>query len=355
MSTSPDWGLDFDLTGTNTLSSVPIEITRTNYSTDYPAAISNAAGNNTFGGPIYLVGGITAPFAINAGTSLDLTGPISESGGSGSIDTTTSYANSGTGELLLAGVNTYTGSTTVNDGTVAIGSSTASPIGLDPVLTVNSGAFFSLNGYNFSTPTIGGLGTVEDGASGNSVLTFNGSVSGLISNSFINGSSGALSIVGAGTGTLALTNASSYTGGTTFNSGVLNASTNTSFGSGVITLNGGTMGSYQVPGLVTGVFDNSNGSDDADWTDPNPGNLGISLTPTAGEENNYGGSIWDTYGEDGNGDNTTFDYTGQFYTADGTAAFGKSVDDNTLIVINGKVVLNDSQWNVPLSTGQITD
>ena len=182
--------LDFDLTGTNTLSSVPIEITRTNYSTDYPAAISNAAGNNTFGGPIYLVGGITAPFAINAGTSLDLTGPISESGGSGSIDTTTSYANSGTGELLLAGVNTYTGSTTVNDGTVAIGSSTASPIGLDPVLTVNSGAFFSLNGYNFSTPTIGGLGTVEDGASGNSVLTFNGSVSGLISNSFINGSWG---------------------------------------------------------------------------------------------------------------------------------------------------------------------
>ena len=78
------------------------------------------------------------------------------------------------------------------------------------------------------------------------------------------------------------------------------------------------------------------------------------MTPTAGEENNYGGSIWDTYGEDGNGDNTTFDYTGQFYTADGTAAFGKSVDDNTLIVINGKVVLNDSQWNVPLSTGQIT-
>ena len=94
----------------------------------------------------------------------------------------------------------------------------------------------------------------------------------------------------------------------------------------------------------------NNGSD---WTDLNPGNLGSSLNFLAGEESNYGGSIWDTYGSDSNGDNTTFVYTGWFYSQDGTIAFGKSLDDSTFVEIDGTTVLNDTNWNQPLSTGML--
>ena len=74
----------------------------------------------------------------------------------------------------------------------------------------------------------------------------------------------------------------------------------------------------------------------------------------AGESGNgYWGQYSSQYGGDYNGDNTTYFYSGQFYTADGTVAFGKSVDDATEVVVNGTVYLQDTNYNQPLSTGQL--
>ena len=79
-------------------------------------AISNLSGITTFGGPITL----TANSSINtASGSLTLTNVIGESAGPWNL------TKSGTGTLVLGAMNTYTGTTTVSAGTLAVASNSA--------------------------------------------------------------------------------------------------------------------------------------------------------------------------------------------------------------------------------------
>jgi autotransporter-associated beta strand protein len=112
---------------------------------------------------------------------------------SGIISGTGALTKSNTSTLTLSGNNTYTGTTTINVGTLIIGNGlTAGSLNAASAITVNSTLAFNRSdditqGTHFSTAAIGGTG----------------------------------SIVQNGAGTLTLNTANNYSGGTTLNTGTL--------------------------------------------------------------------------------------------------------------------------------------
>jgi outer membrane autotransporter protein len=145
--------------------------------------------------------------------------------------------------LQLAGVNTYTGATTVlaNGVLAVVGSgSIASSSG---VTLAGVGALFDISGSDISQ-TIKDLSgvagtTVALGGNALTVGTANStSFAGTIVDGGLYGGTGA-SLVKTGSGTLTLTGANTYTGGTTVNGGLINFSALGNFGTGMVTLNGG--------------------------------------------------------------------------------------------------------------------
>ena len=179
-----------------------------NYATAEPvtlnngAMLSNAAGNNTFAGPLTLGAG-TETVTTAAGTTLTANGIIS---GAGALTKT------GTGTLVYGGANTYTGTTTVNAGTLQLGA--ANRIADTNAITVASGATFNLNGFAERIGSLSGGGNVTLGAgtltTGDATLT---TFSGIIS--------GTGGLTKQGTGIFTLSGANTYTGATTINAGTL--------------------------------------------------------------------------------------------------------------------------------------
>ncbi|MBZ9850374.1 autotransporter-associated beta strand repeat-containing protein [Mesorhizobium sp. CA14] len=172
---------------------------------------------------------------------------------------TVGFSKAGTGKVVLSGSNTYTGATTVSQGTLSINSvangGTASAIGAastDPSNLVIQGATLEYSGGTSSTDrgfTVGRAGAITSStinvtnAAAN--LTFSGQVVSSDGANFIKD--------GAGTLTLAGSN-NSYTGTTTVNGGMLavtnlaNGGTNSSIGASsnastnLVLQNGGKLG-----------------------------------------------------------------------------------------------------------------
>jgi autotransporter-associated beta strand protein len=189
---------------------------------------------------------------------------------------TTSLVKSGTGQLIIDNTNSFTGGVNLNGGTITLGSSTA--LGVGPLgastNTVNFGAssnaVLQLNSQNI---TIGGLispdntAAFENGGATNSALTVNISVTStpapqtqVFAGVLRNGAGvGSLALDLTGTGTLVLTGANTYTGGTTIGSGALQIGNNTTTGSiiGNVSDSGSLVfdrsNSVTYPGTVTGT------------------------------------------------------------------------------------------------------
>ena len=149
------------------------------------ATISDSGGNHTIAAPVVL--GSNLSVAATPGSTLTVSGPISETNAG------TTLSVSGGGTLVLSGSNTYTGATTVNAGTLQIGSGGSGEYLASPSITMSNNATVAFN----HTDTLFYAGTI----------------------------SGSGQLLKMGSGLLALTNAntnaSAYTGPTTISAGTL--------------------------------------------------------------------------------------------------------------------------------------
>jgi fibronectin-binding autotransporter adhesin len=180
----------------------------------------------TFTAPALTIGGQindngTLVFA-SAG-NLNITAPIQ---GSGAV------TQAGSGTLVLAGAGTYTGPTTIASGTLQAGG--ANLLSPSSAFAVSSGATLDLGNANQTIGSLAGGGAVTLGAG---TLTTGGLGTSTSFDGVIAGSGG---LVKTGAGSMTLTGANSYTGGTTISAGALQLGDGGSSGSivGDVTNNG---------------------------------------------------------------------------------------------------------------------
>ncbi len=196
--------LNFNTTGANSYVIAPSSGSTLTLSNSLGSAtIANGGGNHTIAVPITLASNLSV--SALPGSTLSVSGPIGETGGSQSLSL------GGGGMLVLGGANTYSGSTTLSGGTLQVGNGLA----LQNSTVVAAGGGLDLNGFN---ATVGGLsgaysltlnsGTLNVG-NNNADTTYGGILGGTVS------------LVKTGAGTLTLANANTYTGPTVVNAGTL--------------------------------------------------------------------------------------------------------------------------------------
>ncbi|RDS78904.1 hypothetical protein DWU98_20505 [Dyella monticola] len=169
------------------------------------------------------------------------------------------------GTEVLTGANTYTGSTTINGGTLQLG-----------------------NG--------GTSGSVVTDVLDNGTLAFDRSDTNAVFGNVISGSG---SVVQNGTGTLTLSNSNTYSGGTVINAGTLSGTTS-SFGNGAITDDASLVLSQSSDGTLTNAISGSgslsvNGSGTITFSGSNSYSGGTSITAgtLVGDSNSLQGDIVD--------------------------------------------------------------
>jgi autotransporter-associated beta strand protein len=143
--------------------------------------------------------------------------------------------NNSNGTMTLSGANTYTGGTTVNAGTLALG--TSNRLRDEGALTINGGTF-DMGGFSDTVGAVtvnGGslINSSTTGLTGSSYAVTGGTISAKLAGN------GGLTKTGAGTTVLA--GANTYTGGTFLNGGVLSVSSKANFASSTLTFDGGTL------------------------------------------------------------------------------------------------------------------
>ena len=209
-------------------------------------ALRNVTGINRTTGAITL--GSASTIGSDAGI-LQIDGTINNNGhlltstGSGrkvfvgAISGTGGFTKTGSGQTDLNGVNTYAGTTTVESGILLLnGGSAINDLGR---VVVNGGAFGIFNDETIgSLEGTGGFVSVSTG-SGVTRLTVGGNNLSTSYTGNIRDNGGGLFALGKiGTGTLTLTSASTYSGGTTINNGTIVAGNSTALGSGSVFLGG---------------------------------------------------------------------------------------------------------------------
>jgi autotransporter-associated beta strand protein len=275
--------------------------------------MSNASKNFTIQTPLSL--GAAQPWIVSGGYTLTTTttASITDNNNVLTIDGAgTTIINGvmgsgsggikkiGTGTLTLSGSNTYTGVTTISNGTLKLGANgggTNTPLGTTTNGTVvNSGGTLDLAGFTLGTSEaltlngtgvsnsgalmnsgsaatwsglitlgssgvsiVGGTGTIAISNVGNITgsgynLTLGGAQGGSVTSN-INTGSGTLTKADAGTWTLSGTN-SSYTGATAINAGTLNVTGSLASGSAVTVASGATLAGN---GTVSGTVNVLNG------------------------------------------------------------------------------------------------
>jgi autotransporter-associated beta strand protein len=211
----------------------------------FSTAGGTALNNLTLPGTVNL-GGTTRTITANGAGVLTLSGIISNGG----------LTKAGTGTLVLSNTagNTYSGTTTINAGTLQAGAAAGGQAfgnGSAVTLADTAGATLNLNSFSQTIGSLAGGGTTGGNVTlgANATLTTGGndtstSYAGIISGT---GTSG---LTKTGNGTLSLNGTNTYTGATAIDAGTLLV--NGSLAAGAVTVNGGTLGGTgTIGGAVT--------------------------------------------------------------------------------------------------------
>ena len=195
-----------------------------------------------------------APGYTIAGNTLSLTAPVITTNAAATISSTINgvggLTKEGAAILTLSGSNLFTGSTTVNAGTLALGNNLALQYS-----SFNTASAGTLDLSAVNTPTLGGL-------SGSTNITLPGKVTSLTLNpqsgsqtysGNLSGGAAGLTLVKSGAGSQTLSGTSDHSGGTTITEGVLTAGSGSALGSGTITLDGGTLSAANSPTLANAI------------------------------------------------------------------------------------------------------
>ncbi|MEO5916508.1 MAG: glycosyl hydrolase [Luteolibacter sp.] len=240
----------------------------------------------------------------STGGTGEVSGVISNGG------TTTALTKAGSGTWTLSGANTYTGTTTLSTGTLAIGNNAAFGTG---TLDLRGG---TLRSSDATARTVGNAisFSVDTAFNGTGNLLFTGAVNGgsltktfTVSNQteFSGVVSGTGARVKAGSGTLILSGVNSYTGATTVSAGTLAVNGSLAAGSAVTVANSATLTGT---GSVKGTTTFANGS-----------RLGWSLTANSGTAGKLTAAAVSVTSGAGlnlvfNGPGSSVDFTNVFWT-----------------------------------------
>jgi autotransporter-associated beta strand protein len=207
------------------------------------ASIQDQAGSHAISAPLALETNV-AVSVTRTGDVLTLSGPVSGAGG---------LVTSGSGTLVISGSNSYTGGTTIEAGNVQLGNSNAlgSPAN---ALAINGGTL-DLKGFSVTVGALSGLngGIITNNGAAGVILTVNSSSNSTFGGVIEDGAS-QLGVTKQGTGTLTLSGANTYTGGTTINGGLLEV--NGSIAGNAVVNPGGTLGGV---GTIGGNVSNNGG------------------------------------------------------------------------------------------------
>jgi autotransporter-associated beta strand protein len=215
----------------------------------------NSAGSQT----TFDVANVTGDSAADLTVSVPLQSNLSA--GFGAI--ATGIIKTGAGTMSLSGANTYTGTTTVSGGTLAV---VAGGLISDSsaVKVTGVGATYDMSGITPASDTVGSIASVAGSfiLLGGKQLIAGGDGTDTTLAGSISGTLGALTKVGAGT--LTVTGATSYTGATTVNGGtlVINGGSNNSLG-GTTNVAIGAAGTLDLGGFsqtTTGTFSMAGGA-----------------------------------------------------------------------------------------------
>jgi autotransporter-associated beta strand protein len=188
-------------------------------------------GNGAFVGSV-IDNGV---FAINRTQAWTFAGGISGTG---------EFQQLGTNTTTLVGTNTYTGPTTINDGTLIGGAANA--FSAASATTINTTGILDLGGFNQAIGSLAGAGNV---ALGSAKLTAGGDGTSTLFSGVLSGIGG--SFTKTGTGRTDLTGNNTYTGATTIDAGTLSVDGSIASSSLTTVNSGATLGGNGIVGNTT--------------------------------------------------------------------------------------------------------
>jgi outer membrane autotransporter protein len=252
-------------------------------------------GSFTLNGPLTIDGGTVRAITdttLPNDTKIDFGGGVFDSGGfnlivSGNVSGPGGITKISPGTLVLAGNNTYSGTTNLAAGMLRAGSTTA----FSPNSAFDVAATLDLNGFSNTIGSLSGAGIVTNNGAEPAILTAGNDNTNTIFSGTIQDGTSVLSLTKIGSGTWMLTGSNTYSGGTTISAGTLQIG------------NGGTTGN-----IIGNVTDN--------------GTLAFNRN---GDNKNFSGMI------SGSGNLVKLGSDTLVLTADNTYSGGTTIQDGILV------------------------